>query len=75
MSMCVASQAVVLLLSKYDSNCDTEIDAVAERKEVFLQNAFTTLTLLLSQGYSLVACHEISLTVLMVVSPLPLLVC
>ena len=71
MSMCVSSQAVVLLLSKYDSNCDTEIDG----KEVFLQNAFTTLTSLLSQGYSLVACHGISLTVLMVVSPLPRLVC
>ena len=51
--MSVASQAVVLLLRKYDSNCDTEIDAVAERKEVFLQNAFTTLNSLLSQGHGI----------------------
>ncbi|KAG0565599.1 hypothetical protein KC19_7G000600 [Ceratodon purpureus] len=44
-----AYEAVVLLLRKYDSNCDTEIDGIGERKEVFLQNAFTTLNSLLSQ--------------------------
>lgn len=71
--MFVASQAVVLLLRKYDSNCDTEIDAIAERKEVFLQNAFTTLNSLLSHGYLLIANHGKN-SVVLIAHPLPRLV-